>query len=146
MRQFSCFVAAYIILVTHTPLANADVRNSANCPVAETVQISVSFSGIEVDPTNLQGKLDGKIAELKKLAKEVGVENVSIQSTNYNVSSQMYGGTQSQQYQFSGSVSLTLQPLKKAEEFFVMLSKKGMQSSLNVSSYNNGGNCVEMSE
>jgi len=126
-----------------SPGAYAEIYDSReNCALTENSQVSVSFSGVESDPTKLQGKLDAKIAELKTIARDIKAESVFVQSTNYNVSSQNYGGQQSAQYQYNGSVSLTLKPQSKAEEFFVQLSKRGFQASLNVSRYAQNGNCM----
>lgn len=145
--RFNFSIALLLLLVLfHNPDVRADLRKSlSNCSATESAQITVSFSGVEVDAANISGKVDNKIDELEKIAKEAGMQNVAVQATNYSVSTQSYGNSLSPQYQFNGSITLTLHPIKQAEEFYVVLSKKGFQANLNVNRYVSDSNCTSIS-
>ena len=131
------------IMLSAATTAAQQPRAIAACPVTESAQVSISFNGVEAEAPNLKGRLDSKIDEIRKLAKEVGIESVTVQSTSYSVNSQGYGNPTASQYQYSGSVSLVVRPIQKSEEFFILLTKKGHQASLNVSRYQNDGNCID---
>lgn len=147
MRRTLIFTFLVLSTASYAAVASADLRRSAAaCAITENAQVSVSFSGVEMEAANVKGKLDSTIAEIKKLAKESGIDKVVVQSTNYNVSTQNYGSPQSPQFQYSGNIGLLIQPTQKAEEFFVILTKKGHQASLNVNSYQSDGACAQSGE
>lgn len=111
---------------------------SSGC-MTENAQISISFNGVETDVALVKTKFDGKMVELEKLLKEAGLEKFEMQSMNYNISPQNYGGGMNSMFQYNGSLSYTVLPSDKATSLMAELTKKGFQTSVNVSAYRNGG-------
>ena len=55
------------------------------CPMTENAQINVNFNTRQDDLDNVMTIMDRKVAMIKELAEEIGVEAIEIQSMNYNV-------------------------------------------------------------
>lgn len=143
MRSLLLFLSLFLFLIS-TSSSSAENRVAApKCGMTETSQLSISFNWFEDDISKVKGKFDKNINEIEKIAKEMGVEKISVQSLNYNISSQNYGSGPSSQFQLSGSVSFLVSPVEGAEKLLVDLVKKNYQASLNVSSYR--GNADPMS-
>lgn len=107
--------------------------------MTENAQISINFNGVEADVALVKTKFDGKMAELEKLLKEAGLEKFEMQSMNYNINPQNYGGSMNSMFQYNGSLSYTILPSDKATSLMAELTKKGFQASVNVSAYRNSG-------
>ncbi len=136
-------IAAAACLVAGLPtLADAQVSPTQTCPV-ENAQVSVSFTGSDQDVSVVRSRVDTKIAEIKALAAEQHFTRFFQQSLSYNISTNSNGGDQ--HFQYNGNVSFSILPADKAADFMEILSKKGYQANLNVSSYNNG-NCMRAME
>lgn len=110
----------------------------AGC-MTENAQVSINFNGVEADANVVKAKFDSKMAEIEKLLKEAALDKFEMQSMNYNISPQNYGGGSSSLFQYNGSFSYTIAPSAKATTLMADLTKKGYQASVNVSAYRNGG-------
>jgi hypothetical protein len=147
-------VAAAAVAITFSPAAQA-VKSASGlpCDMMENATISISFNGIETDVSVVKDKFDAKIAEIKQVAKDMELQKFDLQSMNYNINTQNYGGVAmsrmamntlgtsaapSPQYRFNGSVSFQFLPAEKATELMMRLTKKGYQANLNVNAYHNG--------
>jgi uncharacterized protein YggE len=107
--------------------------------MTENAQVSVNFNGIEQDVNTIKTKFDAKVTEIEKLFKEAALEKFEMQSMNYNINPQNYGGGMNSTFQFSGNLSFTVLPSSKATALMAELTKKGYQASVNVSAYRNSG-------
>lgn len=144
MRNLFIILSLSLLIISVADSCYAEKRVAAgNCGMTETSQLSVSFNWFESDVSNVKGKFDKNINEIQNIAKEQGVEKISVQSLNYNISSQNYGGSPTSQFQLNGSVSFLVTPVDGAEKLLIDLVKKNYQASLNVSSYR--GNADPMS-
>jgi len=139
-------VALFVGLGAGLPtLAQAQLSVGRACPV-ENAQVSVSFSGMDVDVSVVRSKLDAKIAEIKSLAQEQQFTKLLVQSYNYSISTSYSGGTGGEvHFQCNGNISFSILPADKAVDFMQLLAKKGYQTNVNVSSYANG-NCAQSLE
>ena len=147
MKGYSrSLLAVVVCLASGVPtLAKAQLGMRAGCPV-ENAQVSVSFNGMDTGVSVVRAKLDAKIAEVKALAKEQEFTKLVLQSYNYNINANNFGGNGGElRYQYNGSISFAILPPEKAVDFMQMLSKKGYQANVSVSSYNNG-NCAQTLE
>ena len=135
--------AVLVVVSTAVPvIAAAQVATARPCPV-ENAQVSVMFNGVDMDVAAVRTKLDAKVAEVKALAEEQHFSKLVLQSYNYNINANYNGGNGSEMhYQYSGNFSFAILPADRAVDFMQMLAKKGYQTSVNVSSYNNG-NCSQ---
>lgn len=139
MRRWTAVVAGFVAVAGSAPaVAGAQLVTSRGCPV-ETAQLSVRFSGTDTDITAARSKMDAKIAEVKGLAEERKFTRLVIQSQHFNVSSGYVGGAGgAPQFRYNGNVMFSLWPSDKAMDFMEFLTKKGYQTSINVSSYDPG--------
>jgi uncharacterized protein YggE len=106
--------------------------------MTENAQISINFNGVETDASVVKTKFDGKMAEIEKLLKEAGLDKFEMQSMNYSINPQNYGGGGNSMFSYNGSLSYMVQPSGKATTLMAELTKKGYQTSVNVSAYRNG--------
>ena len=133
-------IAAVACLMGGVPsLARGQLTTTAVCPV-ENAQVSVTFSGMDVEIGAVRSKLDAKITELKSLVAEQHLTKALMQSFNYNINTSYIGSDP--RFQYNGNVSFSILPADKAVDFMEMLVKKGYQANVSVSSYNNG-NCAQ---
>ena len=112
--------------------------NGQTCTMQETAQVGVSFNNVMVAKLDRIGaELDQKIDEVLALAKQAQLTKIEVQSYSYNVypvSSGLPAGA-NVPYQYSGSVSLAVEPCAKASELMSMLAAKGYTANLNVNAY-----------
>jgi hypothetical protein len=137
MRYCTGAMIAVVACLGGTVPTRAAAQQSANrvCPV-ENALVSVSFNGMDVDVSVARSRLDAKIAEVKSLAQEQHFTKFVVQSYNYNISTNNNGGET--HFQYNGTVSFSILPADAAVGFMELLTKKGYQTSVNVSSYNTG--------
>ena len=115
--------------------------SSAGCTTTETTSVSISFNSIEKDVQVASSLIEKKTAEVKELAKQVGVEKADIASVNYNMNPYNNGyPSEEVTWQVSGSMSVNVTPPSKAKDFLLLLTKNKYQPSLSVSAYRSG-NC-----
>jgi hypothetical protein len=140
MRRYRRAVIAMACCLTGgvPTLALAQLSTSGACPV-ENAQVSVNLNGMDQDVAAVRAKLDAKIAEVKSLAAQQSFTKVTVQSLSYNINSNFNGGDT--RFQYNGNISFSILPAGKAVDFMELLTKKGYQASVNVSSYNNNGAC-----
>ncbi len=108
------------------------------CAMQETGQVGVNWSnGMVTKLDRVGAEMDKRIDEVIALARQSGIEKVEVQSYNYNVypvSSGLPAGPDVP-YQFSGNVSLAVEPCAKASALMSLLAAKGYSASLNVNAY-----------
>jgi hypothetical protein len=140
MRSYSRVILAVVACLAGTVPALASAQLSAgNTCAVENAQVSVTFTGMDLDVSVVRSKLDAKIAEVKSLVAEQSFTKNVLQSYNYSISTNNSGSET--HFQFNGSLNFSLLPAEKAVDFMALLAKRGYQTSVNVSSYNNNGNC-----
>jgi hypothetical protein len=108
------------------------------CPMAETTQVTVSFTSQETDLSAVKAKMESRTKELEALAKEAGITSFVLQSMNYSVYANNPGGCNpiaTGPYQTNGSMSYSVEPAGKATDFMSLMSKKGFIGGLNVNMY-----------
>ncbi len=147
MKNFSTVMAILIGTLVLSGVALADKRIASpgvgqNCRVEETATVSLNFTGTETDITKVKTLVEGRLEEIKAIAKEVGADSVDMQNYSYNTynnnaSSDRCGGSPAApaSFQYSGNLSLTIKPGDKAAALAAALSAKGMNASLNVNAY-----------
>jgi len=146
VRTQSIVRAAAVLVVSMAlpVVARGQVAAARTCPV-ENAQVSVMFNGVDMDVAAVRSKLDAKVAEVKALAEEQHFTKLVLQSYNYNINANYSAGVGSEMhFQYSGNFSFVILPADRAVDFMQMLAKKGYQASVNVSSYNNAGNCNQI--
>jgi hypothetical protein len=129
-------IAVVACLAASVPVrAHAQLSANRACPF-ENALVSVSFNGMDTDVSVARSRLDAKIADVKTLAQEQHFTKFTVQSYNYNISTNNNGGET--HFQYNGNVSFSILPAEAAVGFMELLTKKGYQTSVNVSSYNTG--------
>ena len=136
------FMAAFAA-PAYAELTAASSPSGDPCPMNKTASMSVSFNNMmEKDVTLASRMLETKIKEITELSKQAGLDNLQMQSSNYSVYlNSPNSNPDMQSWQVSGSVSFNIVPADRAEALLVILSKKGYQPNLNVSSNSNGQPC-----
>lgn len=137
MRYHLGAVLAVVACLTGGAPTIALAQLSANgaCPV-ENAQVSVNVNGMDQDVAAVRARLDAKIAEIKSLAAQQNFTKMALQSLSYNINSNNGGGET--RFQYNGNISFSILPVDKAVDFMELLTKKGYQASVSVSSYSNG--------
>ena len=126
-------------------VAGAQRLASRPCPV-ENASVTVSFNGMDTAVSAVRARLDAKVAEVKALAQEQSFTKFVVQSYNYNINSNYNSGSEgAMRFQYNANISFSILPADKAADFMQLLSKKGYQTGVNVSSYA-GNNCAEAAE
>ena len=108
------------------------------CAMQETGQVGVSWNNVMVAKLDRVGaEMDKRIDEVISLAKQSGLAKIEVQSYSYNVypvSSGLPAGA-NVPYQYSGNVSLAVEPCAKASDLMSLLASKGYSANLNVNAY-----------
>lgn len=112
------------------------VAASGECVMNKTASVSISFHSIETDFSNIESHLTGKRQQILDLSTQADIEKLLLSSMNYSVSPQA-----GFQYNISGSLSFNVIPADRAPVFLGLLSKKGFNASLSMSSYPSAGSC-----
>ncbi len=110
------------------------------CAMQETGQVGVSFNNVMLTKLDKIGtEMDAKIDEVMDLAKQAGLAKVEVQSYNYNVypvsSGMPFAPGVNVPYQYTGSVSLSVEPCAKASALMSLLAAKGYAANLNINAY-----------
>ena len=118
---------------------NADF---AACPMTEDTQININFNSEETDLSQVNTIMDNKLKEIEDLAKAAGVEDIEMQSMNYNIYVNNPGGCncptdadKQKIYRLNGNMNFKVQPSEKALELLVQLNNKGYAGGMNVNKY-----------
>jgi len=109
------------------------------CAMQETGQVGVSFNNVWVAKLDGIGReMDQRIDDVIALAKQAEIAKIEVQSYNYNVYPASSGGSPggaATPYQYSGSVTFSVEPCSRASELMSLLASKGYAANLNVSAY-----------
>ena len=112
--------------------------NGQSCAMQETGQVGVSFNNVTVAKVDRIGaEMDQRIDEVLALAKQAQLTKIEVQSYSYNaypVSSSSLPSA-NVPYQYSGSVSFSVEPCAKASELMSLLAAKGYSANMNVNAY-----------
>ena len=119
------------------------VSKPQQCAMTEMAQVMVNLNNTDVALAEAPAIFDKKIESITTLGKEAGVENLRIQSYNYNVYNNSGGGCcegdcgegSPGPYRYNGSVTFNVEPIAKAAGFADLLSKNGYSANLNVNAY-----------
>ncbi|MBK9585029.1 MAG: hypothetical protein KA099_04415 [Alphaproteobacteria bacterium] len=114
-----------------------------NCKLVETVQFGVNFNNINVDPKTAKTYMDEKIAELRALAADLGIEKLEIQNLNYSVynNNYNYGGCGAAPapatpvVQLNGNVSFIVEDSAKGTALMEKAGEKGYNVNFNLNAY-----------
>lgn len=116
-----------------------------NCKLIETVQFGVNFNNVNVEPKTAKTFMDDKIADLRNIAKDVGIESLEIQNLNYSVYNNnynyaytSYGSTPAALptvMQLNGNVSFIVQDSAKGTALMEKAGEKGYNVNFNLSAY-----------
>lgn len=118
--------------------ADAMIAPMANCPlVAGDAYVNVNFNTTETDIAKVKTVVDSKTAEAEALAKEAGLTEIELQSSNYSINVNSNSGNctdATRTFQVYGGFNYKVKPADKAPDFVVKLAEKGYNSSLSTSS------------
>ena len=133
-------------VVEGVPAVAGIAAGKMECSVKETANINVSFNNLKVDVDAIRATVEGKIEQIKAMARDMGIESIKVQNFSYNIYSNGGGGDccgdeceKNDTYQSNGSVSFVVEPVAKATAFSKALIKKGFLANLNVNGYSQCG-------
>ena len=138
MQGFSVLTVLALLAVTSAHaskpvMASADSK-SPNCEMKKNVSVNVSFNNPQSEMLNSEDHITSKIAEVKSVAAELGIEELIIQSYNLNINSNNYGGcgfnSGKNVYGINGSINTQVKPADKGEAFLEALVEKGYTGNL----------------
>ena len=103
----------------------------------EKATFSLNFNGTKEKAEEIPGLLDQEVAEIRKLARQAGIDQVTLNNQSYNVSIN-HGQPE---YQYRGSIGVEVQPVDKAASLLDLLRKQHYKASLNVNRYKDRRAC-----
>lgn len=113
---------------------------ASNCELQERITLDVQFKNNRVKEAELAGFFDTRIAKVKELAKQVGIEDLNVSRQNFNLRG---GDARYNEYQeegvpddgksfhFSGSLNVSVENIEKALAFLKILSQNNISANLN---------------
>ncbi len=128
---------------TVADIAVAPAPTGQNCKMIETVQFGVNFSNVNVDPKAAKTFVDDKIAELRTLAADIGIEKLEVQSLNYSIynNNYNYGGCGAAPaptpalLQLNGNISFIVDDSAKGTALMEKAGEKGYNVNFNLNAY-----------
>ncbi len=109
----------------------------AECAMQETASLSTNWNGVNETVKGVRSLFELRMKQIQEYGKKAGVEKLDMQSHSYNINSQN-NGMGGAGYQYNGSASFMVKPAEKAADLLELLTKNGIQSSLNVNMYKSG--------
>lgn len=125
---FACFASAQA----------QDMVSEAGCTMQETASLSTNWNGVSETVKAVRGMFDGRMKQIQEYGKKAGIEKLELQSQSYNIYAQNTGMSSGSGFQYNGNASFMVKPADKAADLLELLTKNGIQSSLNVNMYKSG--------
>jgi hypothetical protein len=147
MKKYLFIIAAALMSITlASNLAWAinmpmSADGNTGCKPIENATVVVTFEGYEKDAGVAKSTLDAKFEEVKSLAAMQNFEKYYVQSNNYSINAghqrhlRMDENSAPSEFRYHGVISFSILPADKAAQFMAVLSQKGYQANINVSSY-----------
>lgn len=110
---------------------------ASGCVMQETASLGTNWNGVSETAKGVRGLFESRMKQIQEYAKKAGVEKLDLQSHSYNINVQN-NGIQAAGYQYNGNASFMVKPADKAVDLLDLLTKNGIQSSLNVNMYKSG--------
>lgn len=145
------FITSALLLISSTHNSHAQETakpaimsstSAQNCKMVETSQVGINFNNPLTDFKTARTFIDDKMNEIKVIAADLAIENLEVQSLNYNVySNSNYSGCGAapanipQTIQLSGSIAFNITDSSKASALMEKLGEKGYNVNFNLSSY-----------
>lgn len=133
-------LALAILLFPLASTAREEAADNATPGMQETVSISINFNGVAESPKAVPELFDEKLAAVRSHAQSVGIDEVIVSNQSYNIYTQMNNG-QISNYQYNASATFKLDSANKGVELMELLTKNGIQTSVNVNMNHRGGGC-----
>ncbi len=133
-----------VLLVSGVVISPAHAERSVlshlmgDCQYNENVTLNIRIQSTDNSPAEARKSFETSLETIRSKAKESGIEDVVINSMNYNINPQNYNNNRPVFYNTSGNVGLMLKDVEKATELMDVFSKEGMYPSMNVNMHKSG--------
>ena len=107
------------------------------CPMKENAQLGVNFNNQPVELDALKDYMQSKIDEIQAIAADMGVEDLVVQSMNYNIYNNYGGGIPATKpsYMMNGNLAFTLGSASQGAGLMEKLGEKGYIVNFNMNAY-----------
>ncbi|MCH2547750.1 MAG: hypothetical protein MK052_09105 [Alphaproteobacteria bacterium] len=139
MTKYLFSAVVIIIGLSASAQARSISNYNAKCTTRENATVSASFSGMGETPKAVNAKIDAQLANVQKMATEIGLENLEPNNRSYNIYAQN-NRHKVDGYNYNGSMSYTINDSAKAIELMELMIDNDMEASVNVN-INRNGNC-----
>ena len=111
--------------------------NGKECSMVETANVGVNFNNIETELKESRSYIDKKVDDISAIALGLGIEDLEINSLNYNIYSNNSGGCNASNngYRLNGNISFKMSNSEKAAELMEALNEKNYNVNFNMNAY-----------
>lgn len=121
-----------------TKVVDRLAQNSSGCEMKENLSVSVNFNMKADSLMEAKAKFDDRMKQVADYAAQQKIENLEVQSMNYNIYSDVNNSEKT--YQINGNVQYQMKSSDMAFKFAEFLEKQKMNVNINSNSYRQG-NC-----
>ena len=133
---YICFFSVVSMFsVVHA--SSIEVRKAVtnSCDFTETVELNVRFDLIVEKAILADDEVKKIKSDIEKIAKNSGIELITLKSMNFNLNSQRRN--QGNWYQFNGNIRYTINDYQQSLAFVDELKQSDYQVSLSMNAYQN---------